>query len=102
MANTRQSGKRARQAAARRARGQALRSRFRTELKKARAAVASGDEEKARKAFAVFQAVADRTAGKGGIHANNAARVKRRLGMALKNLSAKAEKTAAAAPPPSS
>ena len=88
MANTKQSAKRARQADNRRARGQMLRTRYRTNVKRARAALQNGDVGAAKKAFAVMQESADKTAGKGIIHANAAARTKSRLHAQLKVLSA--------------
>ena len=79
MANTKQSEKRARQSQTRRLRGQAIRSRCRTMIKKTRAAVAAGDPAQARAAFVAMQAVTDSAVGKKMLHRNTAARIKLRL-----------------------
>ena len=79
MANSKQSAKRARQNAARRLRGQALRSRCRTMIKKARLAAGAGDEKAFRTAFIEMQTVADRAAGKNILHRNTVSRIKRRV-----------------------
>ena len=93
MANTKQSEKRARQNTTRRLRGQALRSRCRTMVKKARAAVA-GDADAFRAAFMTMQSVADRAAGKKQLHRNTVARLKRRINRLAK--AAKVSKSAEA------
>ncbi|MBE8158851.1 MAG: 30S ribosomal protein S20 [Betaproteobacteria bacterium] len=82
MANTRQSEKRARQGRARRLRGQAVRSRCRTMIKKARAA-AGGKESRA--AFTAMQSVLDRAAGKKLMSANTVSRIKRRISKFLRD-----------------
>ena len=79
MANTKQSEKRARQSQTRRLRGQAIRSRCRTMIKKTRAAVAAGDPAQARAAFVAMQAVTDSAVSKKMLHRNTAARIKLRL-----------------------
>ena len=79
VANTKQSEKRARQSQTRRLRGQAIRSRCRTMIKKTRAAVAAGDPAQARAAFVAMQAVTDSAVGKKMLHRNTAARIKLRL-----------------------
>ena len=86
MANSAQSAKRARQAENRRQRGQMLRTRYRTIVKRARTACASGDAEAAKQAVADMQTAADKTATKGIIHANAAARIKSRINAQLKKL----------------
>ena len=91
MANSPQSRKRARQEVAARARNVVQRSRFRTYAKKVRAALGEGDPEKSKAAFAEFVSVADKAAGKGLIHPNKTARLKRRLSAATKALAAPAQ-----------
>lgn len=86
MANSAQSAKRARQAQVRRNRGQMLRTKYRTIVKRARAAIKSGDAEVAKQAVARMQEAADKTASKGIIHANAAARTKSRINAQLKKL----------------
>lgn len=90
MANTAQARKRARQAVARRLRNIAQKTKFRTFQKRALAALASKDVDKATTAFKKFVQVADAVAGRGVVHANKAARIKSRLNTALKSLSNKA------------
>ena len=98
MANTKQSEKRARQSQTRRLRGQAIRSRCRTMIKKTRAAVAAGDPAQARVAFVAMQAVTDSAVGKKMLHRNTAARIKLRLSRLCRLMPA----TPAAAAKPSS
>ncbi|MGI9338955.1 MAG: 30S ribosomal protein S20 [Gammaproteobacteria bacterium] len=86
MANSAQSIKRARQAENRRQRGQMLRTRYRTIVKRARVACQKGDAEAAKQAVREMQSAADKTATKGIIHANAAARIKSRINAQLKKL----------------
>ncbi|MCS6997276.1 MAG: 30S ribosomal protein S20 [Casimicrobiaceae bacterium] len=86
MANTAQAKKRARQNEKRRARNAALRTQFRTAIKKVRKAIAAGDREAALKQMQASQSVIDRIADKGVVHKNTAARAKSRLMRALKAL----------------
>ena len=79
MANIKSAKKRARQAVKRRAHNMALRSRFRTYLKKVDAAIASGDQAAARDALGSARPVIDMMVNKGIIHKNKAARHKGRL-----------------------
>ena len=79
MANTAQSRKRARQAEKHRQRNASYRSMFRTFIKKVIAAVEAGDKEQAQTAYNSAAAVIDKTANKGLIHKNKAARQKSRL-----------------------
>ena len=90
MANTKQSEKRARQGRARRLRGQAVRSRCRTMIKKARAAAGS-DEKTARAAFTAMQSVIDGAAGKKLMPANAVSRIKRRMNKFLRAAAQKPE-----------
>ena len=79
MANTAQSRKRARQAEKHRQRNASYRSMFRTFIKKVIAAVEAGDKEQAQTACKSAAALIDKTANKGLIHKNKAARQKSRL-----------------------
>jgi len=79
LANTAQSRKRARQAENHRQRNASYRSMFRTFIKKVIAAVEAGDKEQAQSAYSSAVAVIDKTANKGLIHKNKAARQKSRL-----------------------
>ena len=86
MANSPQSKKRARQAVKRRAHTASLRSMVTTYVKKVISAIASGDAEAAKKAYAEAVPVIDRMADKGIIHKNKAARHKSRLNAQVKAL----------------
>lgn len=79
MANTNQSEKRARQNRTRRLRGQSFRSRYRTMVKRARAAADNEDGKAFAEAFATMQSVADRAVAKKLMHRNTVARIKRRI-----------------------
>ena len=57
---------------------------MRTFVKKVIAAIRTGNKEEANKAFIVAQPIIDRTAGKGIIHKNKAARTKSRLSAHIK------------------
>ncbi|MBM69551.1 MAG: 30S ribosomal protein S20 [Haliea sp.] len=86
MANSPQARKRARQAEKRRAHNASLRSLVRTNIKKVIAAIATGDAEQAKAAYASAVPVIDRMADKGIIHKNKAARHKSRLNTQIKAL----------------
>ena len=88
MANSPQAKKRARQAEKRRRHNASLRSLVRTVIKKLLAAIATGDAEAAKTAYAEAVPVIDRMADKGIIHKNKAARHKSRLNAQVKALSA--------------
>lgn len=88
MANTPQAKKRARQNDKARAHNASLRSMARTYLKAVTNAIANGDAEAAKKAFAVAAPILDRVADKGILHKNKAARHKSRLNAQIKALSA--------------
>jgi len=88
MANTAQARKRARQAVVRRARNFALRTEFRTAIKKVLKAVASGDKSVAAAEFIGAQSTIDRIARKGIFHKNKAARHKSRLSAKIKAMPA--------------
>ncbi|MCS6785609.1 MAG: 30S ribosomal protein S20 [Thiobacillaceae bacterium] len=84
MANTAQARKRARQNERRRLHNRALRSQYRTAVKKVRRAIASGDKAAAQAAFQESMSVIDRIADKKIVHKNKAARHKSRLSAAIK------------------
>ncbi len=88
MANTSQARKRARQAESRRQHNASQRSAMRTVLKKAIAAVDSGDYEAANAAYSAVVPVLDRAVTHGIIHKNKAARHKSRLNSKVKALKA--------------
>ena len=80
MANSAQARKRARQSENRRQRLAGQRSMLRTHIKNVVKAVATGDAEAAQAAYQKALPVIDKSAGKGLIHKNKAARHKSRLG----------------------
>ena len=80
MANTKTARKRAAKSAAQREKNRASRSKMRTLVKKARAAVAAGEPDSG--AVAVAVSGLDAAASKGLIHRNTAARTKSRLAKA--------------------
>lgn len=84
MANTQQAKKRARQALKRRDMNFALRTEFRTAVKKVLKAVASGDKKEAQAQFISSQSTIDKIARKGIFHKNKAARHKSRLSAKVK------------------
>ncbi|GAA6167545.1 30S ribosomal protein S20 [Sessilibacter corallicola] len=88
MANSPQAKKRARQNDKARQHNASLRSMVRTYIKKVNAAIAAGDQEAAKAAYAAAVPVIDRIADKGIIHKNKAARHKSRLNAQVKALSA--------------
>lgn len=85
MANHKSAIKRIRTNERKRIRNRLVVSRTRTEMKKARLALASGAPESAREATLEAIRVLDKAATKGIIHRNNAARRKSRL---MKHLNA--------------
>lgn len=86
MANTAQAKKRARQAEVRRARNTAQRSALRSAIKKVLKAVEAKDKTAAQSALHEACATIDRSAGKGLIHKNNAARHKSHLNTRVRAL----------------
>lgn len=86
MANSLQARKRARQAEKHRLRNASQRSAMRTAIKKVDAAIESGDKAAAEEAFKAAVPAIDRSAGKGLIHANKAARHKSRLNAKIRAL----------------
>jgi len=87
MANTASSRKSARQSEILRMRNASLRSSMRTAMKDVKKAVAAGDQAAAAAALTASMSKIDRTAAKGVIHRNAAARQKSRLTQAVKALS---------------
>lgn len=79
MANKKSAIKRIRQNEKRRVHNRLFRGSARTEVKKARLAMESGELESARTATQVAIVALDKAAAKGVIHKNNAARRKSRL-----------------------
>jgi small subunit ribosomal protein S20 len=86
MANTKSAEKRIRQNAKERTRNRLHRSRMRTAIKKLRAAVQGGDAAVAQELLTPTLSIIDRTAQKGVIHGNAAARYKSRLTQAVQQL----------------
>ncbi|HSR47136.1 MAG TPA: 30S ribosomal protein S20 [Anaerolineales bacterium] len=89
MANTKSAKKRIRQNSRRRIRNVRVRSRARSHVREARAAVAGTDSASAEQAVKTAIRELDRAASKGVIHPNNAARRKSRLYRSLKTQAAK-------------
>lgn len=87
MANTKSAAKRARQNEKARIRNRRHISGSRTAVKKARAAIASGDTQAAQEAVRFACSRLDRAATKGVIHHKNASRRKSRLMAALNRAS---------------
>ncbi len=79
MAHSLSASKRHRQSLRRRERNRVRRSAARSAIREARENIAGGDQEQAAAAVRRAVSVLDRTARKGVIHANNAARRKSRL-----------------------
>jgi small subunit ribosomal protein S20 len=86
MANTAQSRKRARQSEKRRRHNAALRTAFRTAVKKVQKAIDAGDKAAATRLLGAAASALDRVADKNVIHKNKAARHKRRLAAEIKAL----------------
>lgn len=79
MANTLSAKKRIRQNKKRHARNQAVRTRAKTYIRRARQAIRDGEIEQAEELVRSASSALDRAASKGVIHKNNAARRKSRL-----------------------
>ena len=86
MANHKSAEKRIRQTAKRRLRNRTNLTRMRSAVKKLRTAVAEGDQKTAQELLQPTLSIVDRTAQKGVIHANKAARTKSRLAHAVASL----------------
>ncbi len=80
MPNTRSAAKRMRQEQKRRLHNRSIKSLVKTQINKARRAIATGESiEEAREAVRVAVSALDKAAKKGVLHRNNAARRKSRL-----------------------
>ncbi len=88
MPNIASAKKRMRQNETRRLRNKAHRSRLRTCLRKLDEAIGAGDLELVRERWREAQALLDRTAQRGVIHRNLAARKKARLARRIQQLAA--------------
>ena len=86
MANHKSAEKRIRQTAKRRLRNRNNITRMRGAVKKLRSAVAEGDQKTAQELLQPTLSIVDRTAQKGVIHGNKAARTKSRLVHAVASL----------------
>jgi small subunit ribosomal protein S20 len=86
MANTAQARKRARQNDKQRSHNMALRSEFRTAVKKVRKAILGGDKAAAQAQLQASVSVIDSIADKRIVHKNKAARDKSRLSAAIKSM----------------
>lgn len=86
MASHKSAEKRIRQTERRTAVNRARLSRLRTFVKKVESAIASGDKEAARAAFAVAQPELQRGVTKGVVHHNTASRKLSRLSARIKSL----------------
>ena len=87
LANIKSAIKRARQNNKLRAHNASMRSMFRTQIKKVVYAIAAGDLDTAKTAYASAVPVIDSMASKGLIHKNKAARHKSRLTKGIKKIS---------------
>ncbi len=86
MPNSLSAKKNLRQNHSRRDRNQAVKSNMRTEVRKLREAISSGDVEASEAQFRVAVKKLDQAAAKSIIHANKAARTKSRLSKSIKAL----------------
>ncbi len=84
MANSKSAKKRAAKSALQREKNRAARSTMRTAVKKVRKAVGRGDLQAAEALLPAAISVVDRTAQKGVVHRNTAARTKSRLTAAVR------------------
>jgi len=91
LANHKSALKRIRSNERKRVRNRIVRSKARSEIKKARALIQEGDLETARQATVEAIRTLDKAAGKGILHPNNAARRKSRLMKQLAVLEAQKE-----------
>lgn len=87
MANHKSAEKRIRQTEKRRQRNRHKLTRMRSAVRKLRSAVAEGDQKAAQELLQPTLSIVDRTAQKGVIHGNTAARHKSRLTRAVNGLS---------------
>jgi small subunit ribosomal protein S20 len=89
MPNHKSAEKRQRQNEKRREINRGNRSRLRTEIKRLRAALASGDSGAVREVYAATVSAIDKSVNKGVLHRNAAARYKSRLTARVNGLGAK-------------
>jgi small subunit ribosomal protein S20 len=89
LANTKSAKKRVRQNEKRHLRNRVHSGRARTAVKKARIAIAKGDQEQAQEAVRLASKWLDHAATKGSLHKNTAARSKSRLMKQLAQMEAK-------------
>ena len=90
MANTKQAGKRAKNALKQRSANMSLRTTLRSAIKNVQKAIATGDAKAAEAALRAQQSTIDSIADKRIIHKNKAARHKSRLAQQVKALGARA------------
>jgi len=86
MAHSRTAKKNIRKTLKRRIQNRALNSAMRTEIKKVREAIESGNAEEAQAAFPHAQKLLDKAAKTNRMHANQAARMKSRLAVAIQKI----------------
>jgi small subunit ribosomal protein S20 len=88
MAHSRTAKKNIRKNESRRERNKAGLAAMRTQMRRVRDAVTSGDRAAAEKEFAKAQKLADKAAKHNRVHKNTAARIKSRLATAVNSLAA--------------
>lgn len=88
MANIKQQQKRVKTNEKRRLRNKSIRSAVRTEIRKFRAAVESGDKEAAEAQLRIASRALDKSVTKGVFHRNNAANKKSKMARAVNKLGA--------------
>ena len=88
MANSAQAKKRAKQAEEKRQHNVAMRTQFRTFVKRVVYAIDAGKREEAETAYKAAIPIIDKMAGKGLIHPNKASRHKSRLNKRIKAIAA--------------
>ncbi|HEY5314853.1 MAG TPA: 30S ribosomal protein S20 [Pirellulales bacterium] len=84
MPNTKSAKKRLKQSLSRRTRNRSTRAALKTQTRKVREALASGNVEQAATEFKLAAKKIDQATSKGVLHGNAAARVKSRLSAAIK------------------
>ena len=90
MANIKSAKKRAIQNESRRKSNMALKSIYRTHIKKVTAAITTKDKDKAITFFKETSSMLDRVVAKGVLHSNTVARYKSRLSSSIKKLNSTA------------
>jgi small subunit ribosomal protein S20 len=88
LANTKQAGKRARQAVKHRAHNMAARSRMRTQIKRVLKAASGTDQQAAQAEYRAAMPIVDAMVNKKLIHRNKANRHKRRLNARIRAIGA--------------